>query len=110
MKYLFFIQGEGRGHMMQALALQEKLLKNGHEIVAVVIGVQPGREIPSFFKGQMQAPLTAIESPGFVIDKTGKGVNMAASIARVFRRLPHYISSVKKNRPPRRRHKTGHLN
>lgn len=96
MKYLLFIQGEGRGHMMQALALQEKLIASGHEIVAAVIGVQPGRDIPSFFKDQLRAPLTAIESPGFVVDKTGKGIDMAASIIRSFRRLPHYISSVRK--------------
>ena len=35
MKILFIIQGEGRGHLTQALSLRQKLMAEGHEIVGV---------------------------------------------------------------------------
>ena len=36
MKFLFIVQGEGRGHLTQAITLEEMLLRNGHEVVARV--------------------------------------------------------------------------
>ena len=30
MKYMFIVQGEGRGHMTQALAVNELIEKEGH--------------------------------------------------------------------------------
>ena len=38
MRFLFIVQGEGRGHLTQALALEEMLTRNGHEIVEVLVG------------------------------------------------------------------------
>ena len=32
MKILFIIQGEGRGHLTQALSLRQKLMAEGHEV------------------------------------------------------------------------------
>ena len=34
MKILFIIQGEGRGHLTQALSLRQKLTDEGHQVVA----------------------------------------------------------------------------
>ena len=33
MKVIFVVQGEGRGHLTQALALKQQLLREGHEVV-----------------------------------------------------------------------------
>ena len=33
MKFLFIVQGEGRGHLTQAITLEEILRRNGHEVV-----------------------------------------------------------------------------
>ena len=38
MKFLFIVQGEGRGHLTQAITLEEMLLRNGHEVVEVLVG------------------------------------------------------------------------
>mgnify|MGYP006923434383 CR=1 FL=1 len=38
MKFLFIVQGEGRGHFTQAITLEEMLLRNGHEVVEVLVG------------------------------------------------------------------------
>lgn len=34
MKYLFVVQGEGRGHFTQALVMQERIRMRGDEIAA----------------------------------------------------------------------------
>ena len=38
MRFLFTVQGEGRGHYTQALSLAAILRKQGHEVVAVLVG------------------------------------------------------------------------
>ena len=37
MKMLFIIQGEGRGHLTQALSLRQKLADEGHQVVGVLV-------------------------------------------------------------------------
>ena len=41
MKILFIIQGEGRGHLTQALSLRQKLTDEGHQVVGVLVGKSP---------------------------------------------------------------------
>lgn len=38
MKYLFIVQGEGRGHLTQAISLSQMLRRHGHEVVEVLVG------------------------------------------------------------------------
>ena len=33
MKVLFIVQGEGRGHLTQAISMEDMLRRNGHESV-----------------------------------------------------------------------------
>ena len=49
MKFLFIVQGEGRGHLTQAITLEEILLRNGHEVVEVLVGKSSSRRLPGFF-------------------------------------------------------------
>lgn len=49
MRYLFIVQGDGRGHMTQAIALSDILRRNGHEVVEVLVGKSKVRVIPDFF-------------------------------------------------------------
>ena len=37
MKFLFIVQGEGRGHLTQAITLEDMLQRNGHEVVEVLV-------------------------------------------------------------------------
>ena len=39
MKVLFIVQGEGRGHLTQAITLEEILRRNGHEGPVRAFGV-----------------------------------------------------------------------
>jgi UDP:flavonoid glycosyltransferase YjiC (YdhE family) len=52
-KFLFVVQGEGRGHLTQALALQDILHNAGHKVVAVLVG-KSYRKIPDFFITKMK--------------------------------------------------------
>lgn len=38
MKVLFVVQGEGRGHLTQALTLEKMLTDNGHSVVGILVG------------------------------------------------------------------------
>ena len=98
MTYIFFVQGEGRGHLTQALTLKTKLEERGHKILAVMAGSEPGFELPAFFEEQFKNKLTKIFSPKFVIDKHGQGINMPASIIRSIKNLPRYRQSLKQIR------------
>ena len=51
MKFLFIVQGEGRGHFTQAITLEEMLLRNGHEVVEVLVGKSSTRTLPGFLIG-----------------------------------------------------------
>ena len=54
MKFLFIVQGEGRGHLTQAITLEEMLLRNGHEVVEVLVGKSSSRTLPGFFNRSIQ--------------------------------------------------------
>ena len=42
MKILFIVQGEGRGHLTQAISMEKLLRSNGHEVVEVLYPEHPG--------------------------------------------------------------------
>ncbi len=65
MRVLFLVQGEGRGHLTQALALAPMLRRAGHEIAAVIVGASPARTVPPFFVDEIGAPVERVDEPGF---------------------------------------------
>lgn len=49
LRVLFLVQGEGRGHLSQALALREMLHDAGHSVVGVLVGGSERRRLPGYF-------------------------------------------------------------
>ena len=49
MKYLFIVQGEGRGHLTQAMTMEKMLSAHGHEVVGMLVGKSKTRMLPEFF-------------------------------------------------------------
>ncbi|NIQ59659.1 MAG: UDP- glucuronosyltransferase, partial [Gammaproteobacteria bacterium] len=47
------VQGEGRGHLTQALALARILADAGHDLHAVLVGTSPHRQVPAYFFERM---------------------------------------------------------
>ena len=66
MKVLFIVQGEGRGHLTQAITLEEILRRNGHEVVEVLVGKSNTRRLPGFFNRSIQVPVKRFLSPNFL--------------------------------------------
>ena len=94
MKYLFVVQGEGRGHFTQALSLKSMLERNGHEVVAVMVGCSANRTLPDFFTKKINIETIQFQSPNFMPTPKGKQSPLLVSILYNLLLLPVYIQSI----------------
>ena len=94
MKVIFVIQGEGRGHLTQALALKQMLLHEGHEVVKVLVGKSKNRVIPEFFQNKIGTPIEFFDSPNFLPSKDNRKFNLLRSLAYNTLLVPNYLSSI----------------
>jgi len=96
MRVIFTIQGEGRGHLTQALALKAELNSRNVQVEAVVISRSNTRQLPDFFVNKIGAPIVRLDSPNFVYDRKMKGINIPATLVRNVKELPNFLRSVRK--------------
>jgi len=94
MKFFFIVQGEGRGHLTQAISLYRMLKKNGHTITHVVVGKSKRRTLPQFFLDNIQSPIEQLNSPNFVTDRKSKSVKLLPSVFLNVLKLPTFMRSV----------------
>lgn len=94
-RFLFIVQGEGRGHLTQAITLSCLLREAGHEVSAVLVGRSESREIPAFFYEKVCAPVLSFESPNFVSDPRSKSVLLLPTITTNLRRYRIFLESLK---------------
>ena len=94
MRFLFIIQGEGRGHMTQAIAFSALLEKSGQELVAVILGKSKRRVVPEFFTTQITAPIYLVESPNFEADRAEKKILLAKTIIKNLWKLKKFGKSL----------------
>ncbi len=80
MKYLFVIQGEGRGHMTQAITLASMLRRAGHTVERVLVGACSNRELPQFFIDKIEAEIIRYKSPALDYGHKGRKGKMWLSI------------------------------
>ena len=108
MKYLFIVQGDGRGHLTQAIALSDMLRRNGHEIVEVLVGKSKSREIPDFFYNKINAKVRLYDTPSFIFRKDKKRMHPLKTVIYNLnpKRMRRYKKSIeminrriKKNNP-----------
>lgn len=92
LRILFVVQGEGRGHMTQALALAPILRKAGHEVVATLVG-RSHRGIPPFFSEKIGSPIHEFDSPTFVMDKGQRSVMLGPTIRQNLKLIPNLRES-----------------
>jgi uncharacterized protein (TIGR00661 family) len=96
MKFLFLVQGEGRGHMTQALSFAELIRSQGHELEAVVVGKSERRVIPDFFIQKIGAEVFPVTSPNFESDGVEKRILLGKTIRKNLGKLPEFWKSLKK--------------
>ena len=80
LRVLFTVQGEGRGHLTQAIALSDILHRNGHEVVDVLVGKSHSRELPGFFYQKINAPVTIYETPSLIYNKAKKQIDKTKTL------------------------------
>ena len=95
MKYLFIIQGEGRGHLTQAISMSKMLRHNGDEVTEVIVGKANTVVIPDFFCQKIQCPISTFESPGFLFSQKNKKTMLLKSIVHNLKKIPGYIKSIR---------------
>jgi len=92
-KFIFTVQGEGRGHLTQAISLTQVAREAGHEVVGYAVGSFQGRKVPAFFKEFIgDTPLIQYESPSINYGK-GKSVQLGKTAFQAFRRFRTYWNS-----------------
>jgi uncharacterized protein (TIGR00661 family) len=96
MRALFIVQGEGRGHMTQALAIEQLLDEAGHQVVGIAIGCSSRREVPAYFKARTNATLHSIISPDFYYDKKSRSINLWKTGLFNFLAIPRFLNELRK--------------
>ena len=77
---VFIVQGEGKGHMSQALALKEYIEEAGHTVAAVLLGTGIPDEVPDYFKMAFPDKLRTFRSPWFLRTPNKKGIYVGRTI------------------------------
>lgn len=94
MKFLFIIQGEGRGHLTQAISFAQLIRSQGHELESVIVGKSKRRELPDFFRREIGAPIQFVDSPNFECDTQQKKINLSKTIWKNTLRLSVFWKSL----------------
>lgn len=94
MRFLFVIQGEGRGHLTQAISLAQIVQAAGHEVITAMVGLAPGRPIPAFFAEQFPAPHTTLTTPAMVYCPKTNRLNVAATVRKAIGKLGQFRHSM----------------
>lgn len=90
---LFVVQGEGRGHLTQALALRQMLDRAGHTVSAVCVG-GAASHIPAFVNAKIHAPVASFDSLGFVTDGRRRAIQWLATLRHNGRHSRHLGASL----------------
>ena len=93
MRIMFTVQGDGRGHMTQAIAAAQTFQSHGHEVIAATVGTNPSRTIPEFFAREFDDRLIPIASPGFSF-LAARGVDTLATLRRAVSERKRYRESL----------------
>ncbi|MEM1054609.1 MAG: glycosyltransferase family protein [Bacteroidota bacterium] len=72
LRILFAVQGEGRGHMTQALALAPMLRRAGYQILGATVSASHRQSVPAFFRDGLGAPVHLLSAPTFEADAHGR--------------------------------------
>ncbi len=96
MRFLFVVQGEGRGHFMQAIEMKAMLERHGHEVTACLVGKNPARVIPQYFYDRMEGTtISSFDSPNFVQGTSGKQPNYFQTFIQNISKLPGFTRSMR---------------
>ena len=90
----FVVQGEGRGHMTQAIALAAMLRDAGHIVTKAMIGSSAHRLTPTYFAESIDAPVIEFEAPVQVPDRNRQGISNTRTLLDAVKRSPRFLKSM----------------
>jgi uncharacterized protein (TIGR00661 family) len=105
-KCVFFVQGEGRGHLTQSISLKQ--IMDGMDMIVseILVGKSNHNTIPRFYFDKMDVPVTLFDSPNMSAGRNKRGIKHLSSFLRILIRLPRFIFSlflihrkIKKHKP-----------
>lgn len=70
------------------------LVRNGHEVVAMLVGKSNRRELPAFFFDTIEAPVYRFDSPNFLPAANNRKTNIWISIIYNLLKTPQYLRSI----------------
>jgi len=91
---LFIVQGEGKGHMSQALALNEYLAESGHSVEAVLLGTGSPERVPDYFRKAFSDHLRIFRSPWFLRTPNKKGIYVGRTLLFNLLHLAGYLKEI----------------
>ena len=92
-KFLFVVQGEGRGHLTQAISLFEIFNQAGHQVVSVMVGMDNEHNLPAFFQEKIAIKVDTFAAPSLVYGQT-KAVKVWDTISTHLKKIGKYRKSV----------------
>lgn len=95
---ILIVQGEGRGHLSQSIALSEYLEEAGHRIQKVFVGSRPGGVVPEYFSEFFKGRLELFQSPYFLRTPNQKGIDVGRSLIMNLFRSSIYLHEMKRIR------------
>jgi len=98
MRVLFLVQGEGRGHLTQAISLAQLLREAGHTVVGALVGVTPGRPVPAFFSEAFSGDIEPVNSPGLVYSPKTNELLMLKTMLATMRQGRTFAKSIRQVR------------
>lgn len=95
MRYVFIVQGEGRGHLTQAISMERMLRYNGHKVAAILVGKSPARTLPAYFQEGLLEQVETFESFNFVPSSSNrKASSVKTGLYNVFH-LHKFLPSIR---------------
>jgi uncharacterized protein (TIGR00661 family) len=91
LRVVFTVQGEGRGHLSQALALKELLEEGGHAVVGLLVGRSETRALPAYFAQRMGLEPVYFPSPTTIPGPDRRGVSILRTTRYNLSRLPAFL-------------------
>lgn len=95
LKVFFNVQGEGRGHMTQAIALAGMLRRAGHKIVGCEVGHGEDAIVPEFFRNKMDCDIRSHTSPTIKLTANSRSIDVWSTTVSAGRLAPRYLDSVR---------------
>lgn len=97
-RLLFIVQGEGRGHLSQSIALKEILEDAGNSVESVYVGQKSGDALPDYFLDAFDGKLNYFHSPYLLRTPNRKGIYIGKTLLfNLFRSLT-YVKEVRRLR------------